>query len=457
MAAPPPLCFSYILLLFSVSAIVDANANSITLPLSAFPHPSSSDPLQNLNFLASASQNRAHQIKTPKSNSVSKSPLSPHSYGAYSAPLSFGTPPQTLHLIFDTGSSLVWFPCTSKYLCSQCSFPKIDPLRIPRFVPKLSSSSKLVGCQNPKCAWVFGPDVKSQCRNCNPKTENCTQTCPAYAVQYGSGSTAGLLLSETLDFPDQKIPNFVVGCSFLSIHQPSGIAGFGRGSESLPSQMGLKKFAYCLASRKFDDSPHSGELILDSGGAKTGDLTYTPFRQNPSVSNHAYKEYYYLSIRKILVGNQDVKVPYKYLVPGSDGSGGSIIDSGSTFTFMDKPVFEAVAEAFEKQLANRTRATDVESATGLRPCFDISKEKSVEFPELIFQFKGGAKWALPLNNYFALVSSSGVACLTVVTHKEASGGGSGPSVILGAFQQQNFYVEYDLVNERLGFRQQSCS
>lgn len=221
--------------------------------------------------------------------------------------------------------------------------------------------------------------------------------------------------------------------------------------------MGLKKFAYCLASRKFDDSPHSGELILDSTGVKTGGLTYTPFRQNPSVSNHAYKEYYYLSIRKILVGNQAVKVPYKYLVPGPDGNGGSIIDSGSTFTFMDKPVFEAVAQEFEKQLANRTRATDVESLTGLRPCFDISKDKSVDFPELIFQFKGGAKWALPLSNYFALVSSSGVACLTVVTHKTEAGGGGGPSVILGAFQQQNFYVEYDLVNERLGFRQQTCT
>ncbi|KAG7017489.1 Aspartyl protease family protein 2, partial [Cucurbita argyrosperma subsp. argyrosperma] len=456
MAPPPLLCFFYILLLSSVSAIADTNP--ITLPLSSFPHHSSSDPLQTLNFLASASQNRAHQIKAPKSksNSVSKSPLSPHSYGAYSTPLSFGTPSQTLHLIFDTGSSLVWLPCTSKYLCSECSFPKIDPARIPRFIPKLSSSSKLVGCQNPKCAWIFGPDVKSQCRSCNPKTENCTQTCPAYVVQYGSGSTAGLLLSETLDFPNKKITNFVVGCSFLSIHQPSGIAGFGRGSESLPSQMGLKKFAYCLASRKFDDSPHAGELILDSSGAKTSGLTYTPFRQNPSVSNHAYKEYYYLTIRKIFVGNKAVKVPYKYLVPGPDGNGGSIIDSGSTFTFMDKPVFEAVAQEIEKQLANRTRATDVESLTGLRPCFDISKDKSVEFPELTFHLKGGAKWALPLSNYFALVSSSGVACLTVVTHKAAESGG-GPSIILGAFQQQNFYVEYDLVNQKIGFRQQTCS
>lgn len=152
-----------------------------------------------------------------------------------------------------------------------------------------------------------------------------------------------------------------------------------------------------------------------------------------------------------------MKVPYKFLVPGPDGNGGSIIDSGSTFTFLEKPVFEAVAQEFEKQLANLTRAADVESLTGLRPCFDISKDKSVEFPELIFQFKGGAKLALPLNNYFALVSSSGVACLTIVTHKEAAAAGGGPAVILGAFQQQNFYVEYDLVNQRLGFQQRTCS
>ena len=65
--------------------------------------------------------------------------------------------------------------------------------------------------------------------------------------------------------------------------------------------------------------------------------------------------------------------------------------------------------------------------------------------------------ALPVENYFALVSSSGIVCLTMVTNNVAGPEISvGPAIILGSFQQQNFYVEYDLKNDRFGFRPQSC-
>ncbi|KAL0890295.1 hypothetical protein Bca101_014278 [Brassica carinata] len=70
------------------------------------------------------------------SSAAVKSPLTPKSYGGYSVSLSFGTPSQTIPFVFDTGSSLVWFPCTSRYLCSGCNFPGLEPTRITRFVPR---------------------------------------------------------------------------------------------------------------------------------------------------------------------------------------------------------------------------------------------------------------------------------------------------------------------------------
>jgi hypothetical protein len=81
--------------------------------------------------------------------------LFPHSYGGYSISLSIGKPPQTTSFLLDTGSSLVWFPCTSRYLCFDCAFPNIDPEKTPTFIPKLSSSSKILGCKNPKCALLL--------------------------------------------------------------------------------------------------------------------------------------------------------------------------------------------------------------------------------------------------------------------------------------------------------------
>ncbi|XP_030548623.1 probable aspartyl protease At4g16563 [Rhodamnia argentea] len=487
---PPPLLFISFLFSLAFSSSAAAGATTITLSLTPFlpKHPRSSSSAaaasasddnsswqsQMLNLLATSSLARAHHLKKHNSSSSStpiKVPSFPRSYGGYSIDLGFGTPAQTLTFVMDTGSSLLWFPCTSRYACASCSFPSSDPSKIRRFIPKLSSSAKLVGCRNPKCAWIFGPAVASRCHDECASGRNCSQqTCPPYIIQYGSGNTAGVLLSETLSFSeDRKVPNFLAGCSLFSTRQPAGIAGFGRGSESLPSQMGLRRFSYCLLSRRFDDTSASSDLVLYPGRAsgpgsggdrKTDGVVYTPFRANPGLPGSAFKDYYYISLRKVLVGGKAVKVPHRYLVPGADGNGGAIVDSGSTFTFMERPVLDAVAEELERQMANYSRAKGVEARTGLRPCFNVSgRGDAVRVPELSLQFKGGARMALPLENYLVLVGEgSGVACVAIVTDDapigpEVSGG---PAVILGSFQQQNFFVEYDLENERLGFRKQNC-
>lgn len=410
--------------------------------------------LQIINSLASSSITRAHLLKNPKekSSSTSKIPLFPRSYGGYSVSLSFGSPPQKLSFVMDTGSSLVWFPCTHRYTCYNCDFPNVNQTNIPKFIPKLSSTAKIIGCKNKKCGFVFGSSDPIRCSD--------NGICPAYMLQYGSGSTSGLLLSETLDFDEGDATDFVVGCSIISSRQPSGIAGFGRGPASLPVQMGLKKFSYCLISHRFDDAPVSSELVLyrnsSNSGAGGSGISYTNFHKNPVTSRSAFKEYYYVNLRKITVGGKTVKIPYRFLVPGSDGNGGTIIDSGTTFTFMDGHAYDLVAKEFENQMSKYKRALDVESESGLGPCFDIAG-KLAEFPELMFHFKGGAKLSLPLADYFSFLGDSGVLCMTIVSSSLiGSNSTTGPSIIIGNYQQQNIYLEYDLENGRLGFKKQTC-
>lgn len=493
MATPsPPLLFiSFLLSLLALSSSAATTA-AATVTLSLTPllpnHPRSSSSSaataasasddnsswqsEMLNLLATSSLTRARHLKKLNSSASSNStkvPSFPRSYGAYSIDLGFGTPAQSLTFVMDTGSSLLWFPCTSRYACASCVFPKSDPSKIRRFIPKLSSSAKLVGCRNPKCAWISGPNAASRCRDeCGSSGRNCSQqTCPPYLIQYGSGNTAGLLVSETLSFSGgRKVPGFLAGCSLFSTRQPAGIAGFGRGPESLPSQMGLRRFSYCLLSRRFDDTSASSDLVLDpapgSGGdSKTKGVVYTPFRANPGSPGSAFKDYYYIGLRKVLVGGTAVKIPHRYLVPGADGNGGAIVDSGSTFTFMERPVLDAVAEELERQMANYSRAKGVEAQIGLRPCFDVSgRGDTMTVPELSLHFKGGVRMMLPLENYLVLVRErrSEAACVAIVTDDASIGPemSGGPAVILGSFQQQNFYVEYDLENERFGFRKQTC-
>ena len=61
---------------------------------------------------------------------------------------------------------------------------------------------------------------------------------------------------------------------------------------------------------------------------------------------------------------------------------------------------------------------------------------------------------LAVSNYFAFVGKTDTVCFTIVTDEAELS--EGPSIILGNFQQQNFYMEYDLKKERLGFRRQLC-
>lgn len=439
--------------------------SSITIPLShSYTNQNpNQDSFQKLNHLVSNSITRAHHLKHPKispTNSIATATTTPvfsHSYGGYSISLSFGTPPQTLSFVMDTGSNFVWFPCTTHYLCKNCSFssslPKISP-----FIPKQSSSTKIIGCNNPKCSWIH--PTKLQCPDC--KNRNCSQICPPYLILYGSGTTGGIALSETLHLHGLTVPNFLVGCSVYSSRQPAGIAGFGRGLSSLPNQLGLSKFSYCLLSHKFDDTTESSSLILDSefdSEKKTTALVYTPLLKNPKVEGKpAFSVYYYVGLRRISVGDRFVKIPYKYLSPTEDGNGGTIIDSGTTFTFMSSEAFELLSNEFVSQVKNYKRDLLVENLTGLKPCFNVSGAKTVDLPQLTLHFKGGADVELPLENYFALVGGGELtACLTVVSdgvqEPEAAGG---PGIILGNFQMQNFHVEYDLRNERIGFKRESC-
>ncbi|XWS52803.1 hypothetical protein CRYUN_Cryun11dG0103400 [Craigia yunnanensis] len=460
MSPPCVLCFlSFLLCIFPIIS------STLHLQLTQFHTNPSRDPYQTLNHIVSSSLARAHHLKKPQTSaSPTTTPLFSRSYGGYSISLSFGTPPQTLPFVMDTGSDFVWFPCTHRYVCKNCSFSTSPKSNISSFIPKESSSTKIVGCQNPKCSWIRNTNT-TQCDECenNSTPQNCTQICPPYLILYGSGSTGGVALSETLNLGDKTVPDFLVGCSVFSSRQPAGIAGFGRGLPSLPTQLKLDKFSYCLMSRRFDDSTSSSTLILDSNSdfdKKTNGLTYTPFLKNPIVQGkEAFKVYYYIGLRKITVGGSHVKIPYKYLSPGNDGDGGTVVDSGSTFTFMAREIFDPVAEEFVKQVKNYSRARGVEVLTGLRPCFNVKGgEKPMEFPEMRLHLKGGAEIALPLENYFAVVGD-GAACLTVVTvggGGEGEVGHSGPAVILGSFQMQNYYVEYDLRNERLGLKQQLC-
>jgi hypothetical protein len=387
------------------------------------------------------------------------------SFGGYSVKFSLGTPAQDLLLIMDTGSDLVWVPCTRNYSCINC--PE-DSASNGVFLPRMSSSLHLVTCADSNCKTLYGNNTELLCQSCAGSLKNCSETCPPYGIQYGRGSTAGLLLTETLNLPLENgegaraITHFAVGCSIVSSQQPSGIAGFGRGALSMPSQLGehigKDRFAYCLQSHRFDEENKKSLMVLgDKALPNNIPLNYTPFLTNSRAPpSSQYGVYYYIGLRGVSIGGKRLKqLPSKLLRFDTKGNGGTIIDSGTTFTVFSDEIFKHIAAGFASQIGYR-RAGEVEDKTGMGLCYDVTGLENIVLPEFAFHFKGGSDMVLPVANYFSYFSSFDSICLTMISSRGLLEVDSGPAVILGNDQQQDFYLLYDREKNRLGFTPQTC-
>ncbi|KAF7130355.1 hypothetical protein RHSIM_Rhsim10G0131100 [Rhododendron simsii] len=345
--------------------------------------------------------------------------------GEFLMKLSIGTPPESYSAILDTGSDLIWTQCKP---CQQC-YDQPTPV----FDPKKSSSFSKMACSSDLC-------------NALP-TSSCGDGCE-YLYSYGDySSTQGILATETFTFDKVSVPKIGFGCGEdnegSGFSQGAGLVGLGRGPLSLVTQLGKPKFSYCLTS--IDENKPSTLLIGSQASVNTsssgGDIKTTPLVKNPSQPS-----FYYLSLEGITVGSTNLPIKKSTFALNDDGSGGLIIDSGTTITYLEDSAFALVKKAFTSQVK---LPVDKSNSIGLDLCFTLpSGASSVEIPALVFHFAGGADLDLPGENYMIADSSLGVMCL-------AMGGSSGMS-IFGNVQQQNMLVVHDLDKETLSFLPTEC-
>lgn len=342
--------------------------------------------------------------------------------GEFLMDLSIGTPSSPFLAILDTGSDLIWTQCKPCVQCFQQPTPIFDP-------SKSSTYSKLA-CSSNLCEALPTSSCKSDCE---------------YLYTYGdSSSTQGVLASETFTFGSSgaSVSNIGFGCGDSNqgsgFSQASGLVGLGRGPLSLISQLELGKFSYCLTS--LDDSKKSPLLFGSDAELKGSAPQSTPLAINPSQPS-----FYYLTLKGITVGGTLLKIPSSTFALNSDGTGGLIIDSGTSITYLEEAGYKQVKKAFISQV--KLPVADG-SDVGLDLCFSLpSDTSSVEVPKLVFHFDG-ADLDLPGDNYMVLDSSTGLLCLTVMESNGLS--------ILGNFQQQNIQILYDLENEKLSFVSAQC-
>lgn len=345
--------------------------------------------------------------------------------GEYFTRLGLGTPARYFYMVLDTGSDVVWIQSAP---CRRC-YSQTDPV----FDPSKSRSFATIPCHSRLCRHLDSP-------GCNNR-HSCL-----YQVSYGDGSfTLGEFSTETLTFRGTRVARVALGCGHDNeglFVGAAGLLGLGRGRLSFPSQTGRRfnyKFSYCLVDRSASSKPSS---VLFGNSAVSRTAQFTPLVKNPKLDT-----FYYVELLGISVGGTRVPgiTPSLFRLDPA-GSGGVIIDSGTSVTRLTRPAYVALRDAFRIGTSNLKRAADFSL---FDTCYDLSGKTQVKVPTVVLHFRG-ADVSLPATNYLIPVDTDGSFCFAF------AGTMSGLSII-GNIQQQGFRVSFDLVGSRVGFASRACA
>ncbi|KAI4384622.1 hypothetical protein MLD38_002745 [Melastoma candidum] len=330
-----------------------------------------------------------------------------------------GTPPQRMLMAVDNSNDAAWIPCSGCVGCSSSVF-----------TDSKSTSYKNLGCKTPQCRQAPNP--------------TCMAGACTFNITYGSASIAGNLSRDVFALAADPIPSYTFGCiqktTGASI-PPQGLLGLGRGQLSLLSQtQSLYKstFSYCLPSFK---SPNfSGSLRLGPIGQPIR-IKYTPLLKNPRRSS-----LYYVKLLAIRVGRRVVDIPPSAFALDPATGGGTIIDSGTVFTRLVKPAYQAVRDAFRKRVGNLT----VTSLGGFDTCYSVP----IVAPIVTFMFEG-LNVTIPPDNLLIHSTAGSITCLAMA---ETSGDPLNSVLnVMASMQQQNHRVVFDVPNSRVGVARERCT
>ncbi|KAM1084312.1 hypothetical protein FF1_022715 [Malus domestica] len=102
------------------------------------------------------------------------------------------------------------------------------------------------------------------------------------------------------------------------------------------------KFSYCIGSIRDPNYPHN-KLVLGDGAKIEG--TSTPIQ--------VYNELYYLTLESISLAERRLEIDPEIFKRTESGSGGTVIDSGTTVTFLATGAHVVLRDKVQKLLDGR--------------------------------------------------------------------------------------------------------
>ncbi|WOG81617.1 hypothetical protein DCAR_0100768 [Daucus carota subsp. sativus] len=419
-------------------------------------------------------QKNVDSVRRPSESSDMMEPLREVRDG-YLISLNLGTPPQIIQVYMDTGSDLTWVPCGNlSFDCIECDDYRNNKL-IAGFSPSYSSSSSRDSCATHFCIDIHSSDnsydscTMAGCSLSTLLKGTCSRPCPSFAYTYGGGVVTGTLTRDTLRLhgSDQRvareIQRYCFGCVASTYREPIGIAGFGKGPLSFPSQVGFlqKGFSHCFLAFEFANNPNiSSPLIIGDLAISSKDhLLFTPM-----LKSLMYPNYYYIGLESVTVGNisSAVQVPSSLREFDDLGNGGMLIDSGTTYTHLPEPFYSQLLSVLQSAISY-PRASEVEARSSFDLCYRVPNSSNSitlldDLPLITFHFLNNVSVVIPQGNHFyAMGAPNNGTVVKCLLFQSMDDGDDGPAGIFGSFQQQNVEVIYDLEKERIGFQPMDCA
>ncbi|KAK9741156.1 hypothetical protein RND81_03G085700 [Saponaria officinalis] len=359
-----------------------------------------------------------------------------------------GTTVHTPYLLLDTGESVTWVQCVG---CNPCITSNLK-----NFDYKKSTSFRLVSLDD---------DI------CSPKL-NYKGSC-GYESKYrdSDSKSVGFMGRDYFRFNNTKtgfmevFKGLAFGCGIENkgfeftnktghTNPITGVHGLAPGKRSFINQLDhhIKgKFSYCIPSWTEEEFTQStmyfGDDVKLIGGATN---QVQVISMDTEVRYHLYMNGISVDGKRLSIDTSIFKLDPVSLTSGF------IIDSGSPYTVLAKsaydPFHEAILKFFRERYGWKTKPFNED----LKVCYrNKYPEDEDGFPIVIFHFlfKEQARevdMVFNKDNMFMKFNGKGF-CLMVLPTDDP-----GPCV-LGAFQQANFNIMYDIPNNLLRFVRKRCN
>lgn len=363
--------------------------------------------------------------------------------------LSVGTPPQNVSMVLDTGSELSWLLCNAT-------------ASGPSFHSRASSSYAPVPCSSATCR--DGTRDLPIPASCDAASTFCH-----VSLSYADSSTSeGTLAADSFRLGQSNPLSTIFGCMTSAYSSTPGgddsntvgLLGMNRGSLSFVTQTATQRFSYCIAG-----GGATGVLLLgDAPPPFLVPLNYTPLVQISLPLPYFDRVAYTVQLDGIRVAGVLLPIPKSVLVPDHTGAGQTMVDSGTQFTFLLGPAYDALKTEFLRQtkgVLTVLNEPDFVFQGAFDLCFRIPAGKAPpawRLPAVSLMFGGGAEVRVAGERllYRAAGEARGLDAVWCFTF-----GNSDlvplSAYVIGHHQQQDLWVEYDLRNARLGFAPVQCA